>query len=140
MHRLLSRFPPSPGTPLQNNLHEMWALLNFLLPEVFGSANAFDEWFNLDTDDSKAKEKLIVQLQRLLRPFMLRRLKIDVAKQLLPKQRTHLYVGTNFAGAACLGCWCSLGVWHRPAYPAPTTMAYSCARVCCERRVSCVQA
>eukprot|EP00750_Incisomonas_marina_P003485 INCI13138.2.p1 GENE.INCI13138.2~~INCI13138.2.p1 ORF type:complete len:715 (-),score=177.22 INCI13138.2:1915-4059(-) len=81
------------GTPLQNNLHEMWALLNFLLPEVFGSANAFDEWFNLDTDDSKAKEKLIVQLQRLLRPFMLRRLKIDVAKQLLPKQRTHLYVG-----------------------------------------------
>ena len=87
--------PTFPGTPLQNNLHEMWALLNFLLPEVFGSANAFDEWFNLDTDDSKAKEKLIVQLQRLLRPFMLRRLKIDVAKQLLPKQRTHLYVGTT---------------------------------------------
>ena len=27
------------GTPLQNNLHELWALLNFLLPDVFNSAN-----------------------------------------------------------------------------------------------------
>jgi SWI/SNF-related matrix-associated actin-dependent regulator of chromatin subfamily A member 5 len=33
------------GTPLQNNLHELWALLNFLLPEVFSSAEKFDEWF-----------------------------------------------------------------------------------------------
>lgn len=30
------------GTPLQNNLHELWALLNFLLPEVFSSAGAGD--------------------------------------------------------------------------------------------------
>ena len=34
------------GTPLQNNLHELWALLNFLLPEVFDSATLFDSWFN----------------------------------------------------------------------------------------------
>ena len=34
------------GTPLQNNLHELWALLNFLLPEVFSSSDDFDEWFN----------------------------------------------------------------------------------------------
>ena len=33
------------GTPLQNNLHELWALLNFLLPEVFGTAGQFEEWF-----------------------------------------------------------------------------------------------
>ena len=32
------------GTPLQNNLHELWALLNFLLPEIFHSSEAFDEW------------------------------------------------------------------------------------------------
>lgn len=32
------------GTPLQNNLHELWALLNFLLPEVFHSSDKFDEW------------------------------------------------------------------------------------------------
>lgn len=33
------------GTPLQNNLHELWALLNFLMPELFSSADEFDEWF-----------------------------------------------------------------------------------------------
>ena len=32
------------GTPLQNNLHELWALLNFLLPDVFASSDQFDEW------------------------------------------------------------------------------------------------
>lgn len=37
------------GTPLQNNLHELWALLNFLLPEIFASSGDFDEWFNLGT-------------------------------------------------------------------------------------------
>ena len=31
---------------LQNNLHELWALLNFLLPDVFNSSEDFDEWFN----------------------------------------------------------------------------------------------
>ena len=36
------------GTPLQNNLQELWALLNFLLPDVFGSSDAFDDWFSLD--------------------------------------------------------------------------------------------
>merc|ERR1712002_1359568 len=34
------------GTPLQNNLHELWALLNFLLPDVFSESKAFDNWFN----------------------------------------------------------------------------------------------
>ena len=32
------------GTPLQNNLHELWALLNFLLPDVFGSAEVFEKF------------------------------------------------------------------------------------------------
>lgn len=32
------------GTPMQNNLHELWALLNFLLPDVFSSAEDFDSW------------------------------------------------------------------------------------------------
>ena len=32
------------GTPLQNNLHELWALLNFLLPDIFSSSEQFDEW------------------------------------------------------------------------------------------------
>lgn len=37
------------GTPLQNNLHELWALLNFLLPEVFASSDDFDSWYELYT-------------------------------------------------------------------------------------------
>jgi len=39
------------GTPLQNNLHELWSLLNFLLPEIFSSSDDFDEWFNLGATD-----------------------------------------------------------------------------------------
>ena len=35
------------GTPLQNNLHELWALLNFLTPTIFSSSADFDEWFNI---------------------------------------------------------------------------------------------
>ena len=42
------------GTPLQNNLHELWALLNFLLPEVFASAGQFDEWFGASTNTAGA--------------------------------------------------------------------------------------
>ena len=34
-------------TPLQNNLHELWALLNFLLPDVFTNSEDFDSWFDL---------------------------------------------------------------------------------------------
>ncbi len=33
------------GTPIQNSLAELWALLNFVLPHIFNSAEAFDEWF-----------------------------------------------------------------------------------------------
>lgn len=48
------------GTPLQNNLHELWALLNFLLPEVFASSEKFEEWFSLG-DGGKEKEAEVVQ-------------------------------------------------------------------------------
>ena len=87
-HRLLIT-----GTPLQNNLHELWALLNFLLPDVFGSAEAFNKWFDLESDkrDDAAKANTVKQLHRVLRPFMLRRLKSDVAKSLPPKKETLLY-------------------------------------------------
>ncbi len=83
------------GTPLQNNLHELWALLNFLVPDVFASAEQFDEWFNLDIDDADEKNKLISQLHKILRPFMLRRLKIDVEKSLPPKHETILFTGMS---------------------------------------------
>ena len=83
------------GTPLQNNLHELWALLNFLLPEVFASSEQFDDWFNLDVEDTEAKQRIISQLHKLLRPFMLRRLKADVEKSLPPKTETILFTGMS---------------------------------------------
>ncbi|KAJ1724300.1 chromatin remodeling complex Adenosinetriphosphatase [Coemansia erecta] len=78
------------GTPLQNNLHELWALLNFLLPDVFGSSEVFDQWFEKDESD---QEQVVQQLHKLLQPFLLRRVKSDVEHSLLPKKEVNLYVG-----------------------------------------------
>lgn len=80
------------GTPLQNNLHELWALLNFLLPDVFGDAAAFDEWFSGQEEDS---DTVVQQLHKVLRPFLLRRVKADVEKSLLPKKEVNLYIGMS---------------------------------------------
>lgn len=38
------------GTPLQNNLHELWALLNFLLPDVFSSSEDWKDWLTVKSD------------------------------------------------------------------------------------------
>ncbi|CAI7787861.1 unnamed protein product [Closterium sp. NIES-53] len=76
------------GTPLQNNLHELWALLNFLLPEIFSSAEAFDSWFQLS--DGEDQQEVVQQLHKVLRPFLLRRLKSDVERGLPPKKETIL--------------------------------------------------
>ena len=84
------------GTPLQNNLPELWALLNFVLPTIFKSVKSFDEWFNTpfantggqDKMDLTEEESLLVirRLHKVLRPFLLRRLKKDVEKDLPDKQ------------------------------------------------------
>ena len=83
------------GTPLQNNLPELWALLNFVLPKVFNSQKSFDEWFNTpfantggqDKIDLNEEEALLVirRLHKVLRPFLLRRLKKDVESELPDK-------------------------------------------------------
>ncbi|KAK2784905.1 hypothetical protein FQN51_003957 [Onygenales sp. PD_10] len=80
------------GTPLQNNLHELWALLNFLLPDVFGDSDAFDQWFSGQEGD---QDTVVQQLHRVLRPFLLRRVKSDVEKSLLPKKEMNLYIGMS---------------------------------------------
>lgn len=80
------------GTPLQNNLHELWALLNFLLPDVFGDSEAFDQWFSNQDED---QDTVVQQLHRVLNPFLLRRVKSDVEKSLLPKKELNLYVGMS---------------------------------------------
>jgi len=83
------------GTPLQNNLPELWALLNFVLPNIFKSVKSFDEWFNTpfantggqDKMDLSEEEQILVirRLHKVLRPFLLRRLKKDVEKDLPDK-------------------------------------------------------
>ncbi|KAI0473148.1 chromatin-remodeling complex ATPase-like protein [Xylariaceae sp. FL0804] len=80
------------GTPLQNNLHELWALLNFLLPDVFGDSEAFDQWFSGQDQD---QDTVVQQLHKVLRPFLLRRVKADVEKSLLPKKEVNLYIGMS---------------------------------------------
>ncbi|KAJ8605209.1 hypothetical protein CTAYLR_000442 [Chrysophaeum taylorii] len=79
------------GTPLQNNLNELWALLNFLLPDIFASEADFESWFSLG--DADAKENVVKKLHTVLRPFMLRRIKKDVEKDLPPKREVKLYIG-----------------------------------------------
>ncbi|KAK9237456.1 SNF2 family N-terminal domain-containing protein [Lipomyces kononenkoae] len=80
------------GTPLQNNLHELWALLNFLLPDVFSDSNVFDQWFETQNSD---QDTVVQQLHKVLRPFLLRRVKSDVEKSLLPKKEINVYVGMS---------------------------------------------
>lgn len=81
------------GTPLQNNLHELWSLLNFLLPDVFNSSDDFDSWFN--TNSFLGDNSLVERLHAVLRPFLLRRLKSDVEKRLKPKKEVKIYVGLS---------------------------------------------
>lgn len=78
------------GTPLQNNLIELWSLLAFLIPERFESHSDFKEWFSeplqraLQNNQIVNKE-IIENLHNILRPILLRRLKKDVEKE-LPKK------------------------------------------------------
>jgi ATP-dependent helicase STH1/SNF2 len=118
------------GTPLQNNLPELWALLNFLLPAIFSSIDSFDQWFNkpfasfrnaqhiLDksNDDNiresetsyslSTEEQLLIvhRLHEVLRPFMLRRVKLEVLDQLPDK--TELVIR------------CDLSRWQKELYKA----------------------
>ena len=83
------------GTPLQNNLPELWALLNFVLPKIFNSAKTFEDWFNTPFANTGSQERLelteeetlliIRRLHKVLRPFLLRRLKKEVEKDLPDK-------------------------------------------------------
>ncbi|KAL6306502.1 SNF2 family N-terminal domain-containing protein [Sparassis latifolia] len=83
------------GTPLHNNLAELWALLNFVLPDLFTDLDAFEEWFDLPMLQSKLSPtrsaQLIHSLHAVLRPFLLRRLKSDVETDLPPKKEYVLY-------------------------------------------------
>ncbi|POR39751.1 Lymphoid-specific helicase [Tolypocladium paradoxum] len=87
------------GTPLQNNLKELWSLLHFLLPNIFTDWEAFESWFDFsDLDDEKGteafigdrmKQELVKKIHLILQPLLLRRIKQDVAAY-LPKKREYV--------------------------------------------------
>ncbi|XP_031350088.1 helicase domino isoform X4 [Photinus pyralis] len=82
------------GTPLQNNLMELWSLMHFLMPHVFQSHREFKEWFSnpvtgMIEGNSEYNESIIKRLHKVLRPFLLRRLKSEVEKQ-MPKKYEHI--------------------------------------------------
>lgn len=109
------------GTPLQNSLTELWALLNFLLPNVFKSAESFESWFaapfaqmgvgNITSTEEQAhlteEESLLIirRLHQVLRPFLLRRLKSDVLRmgEQLPDKQEHIII-------------CDMSAWQRSMY------------------------
>ncbi|PIK53751.1 putative helicase domino isoform X4 [Apostichopus japonicus] len=88
------------GTPLQNNLMELWSLMHFLMPHVFQSHREFREWFSnplsgMIEGTQEYNEKLIKRLHKVLRPFLLRRLKSQVEKQLPQKYEHVVSVGSQ---------------------------------------------
>lgn len=91
------------GTPLQNNLGELWSLLNFIMPDIFADFEIFSRWFDfkdLDLESSSAKlnkvindeleKNLISNLHTILKPFLLRRLKKTVLAGILPPKREYI--------------------------------------------------
>merc|ERR1712038_887550 len=80
------------GTPIQNNLDELWSLLNFVNPMIFDDLSVFQSWFGFrdigqkdrrgtDAEDilfEEKKNQTVTKLHEILRPFLLRRIKKDV--------------------------------------------------------------
>ncbi|XP_043267745.1 lymphocyte-specific helicase-like [Venturia canescens] len=89
------------GTPLQNNLDELWSLLHFLLPEIFDDLAVFQSWFDAEElQKNDGTEKVLKQeqekhvlstLREILKPFMLRREKSDVCLDIPPKKEMIVY-------------------------------------------------
>ncbi|KAL9461570.1 hypothetical protein AB3S75_004544 [Citrus x aurantiifolia] len=91
------------GTPLQNNLAELWSLLHFILPDIFSSLEEFQSWFDLSGKcnsevmkeelEEKRRGQMVAKLHAILRPFLLRRMKSDV-EQMLPRKKEIILYAT----------------------------------------------
>ena len=87
------------GTPLQNNLAELWSLLHFLMPEIFDKLESFESWFDFSALNEEGgreqilseerKSNVVTSLHAILKPFLLRRVKADVEHS-LPKKREYV--------------------------------------------------
>ena len=73
------------GTPMENNLMELWSLLSITAPGLFPSPKRFAEYYQRPIEREADGERLAL-LRRRIRPFMLRRTKEEVASDLPPKQ------------------------------------------------------
>ena len=78
------------GTPIQNSMSELWALLHFIMPKLFDSHEQFQEWFSKDIeahsqDKGELNKEQLQRLHKILKPFMLRRVKKDVEHEIGPK-------------------------------------------------------
>ena len=77
------------GTPLENNLLELWALVSLACPGLLGGRRSFTEYYRTPIERERDNERLRT-LQRRIRPFLLRRTKELVASELPPKQEQQL--------------------------------------------------
>ncbi|KAI9748658.1 MAG: hypothetical protein M4579_007155 [Chaenotheca gracillima] len=89
------------GTPIQNNMQELWALLHFIMPTLFDSHDEFSDWFSKDIEshaqsNTKLNEDQLKRLHMILRPFMLRRIKKHVQKELGDKIETDVYCDLTY--------------------------------------------
>ncbi|XWS66310.1 hypothetical protein CRYUN_Cryun05aG0188700 [Craigia yunnanensis] len=78
------------GTPIQNNMAELWALLHFIMPTLFDNHEQFSEWFSKGIENhaehgGTVNEHQLNRLHAILKPFMLRRVKKDVVSELTMK-------------------------------------------------------
>ncbi|XP_050443158.1 chromatin-remodeling ATPase INO80 isoform X2 [Adelges cooleyi] len=84
------------GTPVQNSMAELWALLHFIMPTMFDSHDEFTEWFSKDIESHAENktgidERHLSRLHLILKPFMLRRIKKDVENELSDKIEILMY-------------------------------------------------
>ncbi|WAR20525.1 INO80-like protein, partial [Mya arenaria] len=74
------------GTPIQNSMAELWALLHFIMPTLFDSHDEFNETTLLESCFSSISTDQLSRLHMILKPFMLRRVKKDVENELGDKR------------------------------------------------------
>lgn len=106
---LLHVFSYNQGTPIQNNLDELWSLLNFVNPAIFDDLSIFQSWFGFKNIGQKTQgatteeailleqrqNQTVTKLHDILRPFLLRRIKKDVLTDMPPKKEVVVYAGMS---------------------------------------------
>jgi chromatin-remodeling ATPase INO80 len=89
------------GTPIQNNMQELWALLHFIMPSLFDSHDEFSDWFSKDIEshaqsNTKLNQDQLKRLHMILKPFMLRRVKAHVQKELGDKVEIDVFCDLTY--------------------------------------------